>query len=94
MPIGADGGTRTRTGLPPRDFKSLASTISPRPRSEHPIALSRNRRLRITPRADSQHPTAAAPRLARDGMVYCCGFFFGAGAAGAGRTLAQGSFVA
>jgi hypothetical protein len=32
--IGADGGTRTRTGLPPRDFKSLASTISPRPRSD------------------------------------------------------------
>src|SRR5215470_9647223 len=30
--IGADGGTRTRTGFPPRDFKSLASTISPRPR--------------------------------------------------------------
>src|SRR2546422_2061061 len=25
---GADGGTRTRTGLPPRDFKSLASTGS------------------------------------------------------------------
>src|SRR2546421_11981191 len=25
---GADGGTRTRTGLPPRDFKSLASTHS------------------------------------------------------------------
>jgi hypothetical protein len=28
---GADGGTRTRTGFPLRDFKSLASTISPRP---------------------------------------------------------------
>src|SRR5262249_60511825 len=31
---GADGGTRTRTGFPPRDFKSLASTIPPRPRAE------------------------------------------------------------
>jgi hypothetical protein len=30
--LGADGGTRTLTGLPPRDFKSLASTIPPRPR--------------------------------------------------------------
>src|SRR5262249_16953496 len=30
---GADGGTRTLTGLPPRDFKSLASTIPPRPRA-------------------------------------------------------------
>jgi hypothetical protein len=28
---GADGGTRTHTEFPPRDFKSLASTISPRP---------------------------------------------------------------
>ncbi len=26
---GAGGGTRTRTELPPRDFKSRASTISP-----------------------------------------------------------------
>jgi hypothetical protein len=32
---GADAGTRTRTGLLPRDFKSLASTIPPRP---HPIS--------------------------------------------------------
>src|SRR5262249_34942762 len=30
---GADGRTRTGTGFPPRDFKSLASTISPRPRA-------------------------------------------------------------
>ena len=30
--IGADGGTRTLTGNHPRDFKSLASTIPPRPR--------------------------------------------------------------
>jgi hypothetical protein len=30
---GADGGTRTLTGLLPRDFKSLASTIPPRPRA-------------------------------------------------------------
>src|SRR6186997_478749 len=29
--IGADGGTRTLTGNLPRDFKSLASTIPPRP---------------------------------------------------------------
>ena len=26
---GAEGGTRTRTELPPRDFKSLASAIPP-----------------------------------------------------------------
>src|SRR5690349_17383872 len=31
--IGADGGTRTLTANLPRDFKSLASTIPPRPRS-------------------------------------------------------------
>jgi hypothetical protein len=31
-PAGADGGTRTHTGRTPRDFKSLASTIPPRPR--------------------------------------------------------------
>src|SRR5690242_5106179 len=30
--IGADGGTRTLTAILPRDFKSLASTIPPRPR--------------------------------------------------------------
>src|SRR5262249_53437129 len=30
---GADGGTWTRPGVPPRAFKSLASTVSPRPRS-------------------------------------------------------------
>src|SRR6516162_8425298 len=29
--IGADGGTRTRTGFPRADFKSAASTVSPRP---------------------------------------------------------------
>ena len=28
---GADGGTRTRTGFPRADFKSAASTFSPRP---------------------------------------------------------------
>ena len=33
MSTGADGGTRTLTGFPPRDFKSLASTIPPRPRA-------------------------------------------------------------
>ncbi len=33
LSTGADGGTRTLTGLLPRDFKSLASTIPPRPRS-------------------------------------------------------------
>jgi hypothetical protein len=31
MIIGADGGTRTRTPLLITDFKSVASTISPRP---------------------------------------------------------------
>jgi hypothetical protein len=30
--IGADGGTRTRTRFPGADFKSAASTVSPRPR--------------------------------------------------------------
>ena len=29
--IGADGGTRTRTRFPGADFKSAASTFSPRP---------------------------------------------------------------
>ena len=29
--IGAEGRTRTGTGLPPRDFKSLASTNSATP---------------------------------------------------------------
>ena len=29
--IGADGGTRTRTPFQITDFKSVASTISPRP---------------------------------------------------------------
>lgn len=32
--IGAGGGTRTRTGLRPREFKSHASTIPPRPRRD------------------------------------------------------------
>ena len=76
-----------------RDFKSLASTISPRPRSERPIARSRNRRLRISRRAGSQHRLPPALHLARNGIGYRCGFFFGAGAAGAGRTPVQGSFA-
>src|SRR5262252_9570804 len=29
--VGADGGTRTRTRFPGADFKSAASTVSPRP---------------------------------------------------------------
>ena len=33
LSTGADGGTRTLTGLLPTDFKSVASTIPPRPRS-------------------------------------------------------------
>jgi hypothetical protein len=35
---GAGGGTRTHTGFLPTDFKSVASTIPPRP-PEFPIAL-------------------------------------------------------
>ena len=35
---GAGGGTRTRTGIPPQDFKSCMSTIPSRPR---PLVLSR-----------------------------------------------------
>src|SRR3954471_22189069 len=34
MPTGARGGTRTRMGLPPRDFKSLASTDFATPAGE------------------------------------------------------------
>jgi hypothetical protein len=43
------------------------------------------RRLAVAP--------AAAPRIARNQISYC-GFFFAAGAAGADRTVAQGSFDA
>src|SRR6516164_7917278 len=36
--VGADGGTRTRTGFPRADFKSAASTVSPRPLWRSPLA--------------------------------------------------------
>src|SRR3954471_16759044 len=36
LKAGADARTRTGTGLLPRDFKSLASTIPPRPRGTTP----------------------------------------------------------
>ena len=55
LSLGADGGTRTRTGFPPRDFKSLASTVSPRPR----------RRTTITrPRTDNNITPPATGRAA------------------------------
>src|SRR5262245_55084672 len=41
MQIGADGGTRTLTGNLPRDFKSLASTIPPRPRGKSQLTRRR-----------------------------------------------------
>ena len=40
--IGADGGTRTRTRYPGADFKSAASTFSPRPRAG-PVILRQPR---------------------------------------------------
>jgi hypothetical protein len=60
--IGADGGTRTRTGFPPRDFKSLASTISPRP----PRADNYTTSAPATTREAGDHPTAPCrPNRAR-----------------------------
>src|SRR5215475_12138647 len=38
---GADAGTRTRTAILPRDFKSLASTIPPRPRGKSQLTRRR-----------------------------------------------------
>src|SRR5579862_9817891 len=61
--FGADAGTRTRTGLLPRDFKSLASTIPPRPRVDlrsHHAAGEPTRRLRYASRlitCPSSHPS-------------------------------------
>jgi hypothetical protein len=79
MVTGADGGTRTRTGFPPRDFKSLASTISPRPRAEAecvrgaclafaaclPKAKSTARRVSLV--ADLPNKARHGLRAARDG---------------------------
>jgi len=40
VPIGADGGTRTRTGFPPRDFKSVPPPFRTLTRPFGPLQLS------------------------------------------------------
>ena len=78
---GADGGTRTRTGFPPRDFKSLASTISPRPREGNSNAVLAAILLSSTGRAGSADNNRA--------LIYCC-LILAAGAL-PGRISPQGS---
>src|SRR5262245_49007069 len=72
---GADGGTRTLTGLPPRDFKSLASTIPPRPRAA--VLASRLRAAKPDParrsRAGAAKQTSVVQRVAPDAVPVLAG---------------------
>src|SRR6202030_2193384 len=51
LSVGADGGTRTRTRYPGADFKSAASTFSPRP---------------LTPQCRAAHPRPPGPSAGLD----------------------------
>src|SRR5215510_15812262 len=62
--IGADGGTRTLTGLPPQDFKSCVSTVPPRPRArlrcDHEMIPIRWGRLEV---ASRHHPSSEGDQV-------------------------------
>src|SRR5690349_23592176 len=67
---GAGGRTRTGTGVTPRDFKSLASTIPPRPRDSllaRPHAPKGKRAAPRPPAHRSSDGPRAICRVIRDG---------------------------
>src|SRR6202162_4386792 len=82
--------------LLPRDFKSLASTISPRPRERTDIAHPQRRTSITRPRDRPTGPrdgrSTSVARAHGTAPLFRYGLFF-AVACGAGRMLPQGSTV-
>src|SRR6516164_5485451 len=70
LSVGADGGTRTRTGFPPRDFKSLASTISPRPRQRTTTMSAEAGHYTVSAKADNYTALADAQNVREGELLY------------------------